>query len=140
MPVMLERWNDDKMDALAAKVDEHGTQLSEIRYELREQRKETRDGLDKLAEALCEERKETKAGFEKIDGRFEKIDGRFEKIDGRFEKIDGRFEKIDGRFEKLGDRLDRMQRMMVWAAVMISVALLGSSSAIIAALLNSSHP
>jgi len=133
MPVMLERWNDDKMDALAAKVDEHGTQLSEIRYELREQRKETRDGLNKLAEALREERKETKAGFEKIDGRFEKIDG-------RFEKIDGRFERIDDRFEKLGDRLDRMQRMMVWAAVMITVALLGSSSAIIAALLNSSHP
>ena len=59
MPVMLERWNDDKMDALDAKVDDHGMQLSEIRSELREQRKETRDGLDKLAEALREERKET---------------------------------------------------------------------------------
>jgi len=94
MPVMLERWNDDRMDLLDAKVDALdskvavldvkvdglGTQMSEIRKELRE------------------ERKETKAGFEK------------------------------------------MQRTLLWAAVTIIVALLGSGSAIIAALLNSSHP
>ena len=108
MAVMLERWNDDKMDALAAKVDDHGRQLSEIRLELREQRKEMKGG--------------------------------FEKLDGRFEKLDGRFEKLDGRFEKLGERLEKIQRTMLWAAVTIIVALLGSGSAIIAALINSSHP
>jgi hypothetical protein len=79
MPVMLERWNDDKMDALDAKVDGLGAQMGEIRQELRE------------------ERKETKAGFE------------------------------------------NMHRTMFWAAVTIIVALLGSGSAIIAALLNSPH-
>lgn len=80
MAVMLERWNDDKMDALDAKVDGLGTQVGEIRHELRE------------------ERKETKAGF------------------------------------------DRIQRTMLWAAVTIIVALLGSGSAIVAALISSSHP
>ena len=80
MPVMLERWNDDKMDGLEAKVDGLGTQMGEIRQELRE------------------ERKETKAGFE------------------------------------------RMQRTMLWAAVTIIVALLGSGSAIIAALITAPHP
>jgi hypothetical protein len=80
MTVMLERWNDDKMDGLEAKVDGLGTQMGEIRQELRE------------------ERKETKAGFE------------------------------------------RMQRTILWAAVTIIVALLGSGSAIIAALISSPHP
>jgi hypothetical protein len=80
MTLMLERWNDDKMDGLEAKVDGLGTQMGEIRQELRE------------------ERKETKAGFE------------------------------------------RMQRTMLWAAVTIIVALLGSGSAIIAALISSPHP
>ena len=94
MAVMLERWNDDKMDGLEAKVDGMdlrltrvevkvdglGTQMGEIRHELRE------------------ERKETKAGF------------------------------------------DRIQRTMLWAAVTIIVALLGSGSAIVTALISSSHP
>jgi hypothetical protein len=70
-----------------AKVDGLGTQVAEIRHELRE------------------ERKETKAGF-----------------------------------EKLNERLESMQRLMFWAAVTIMVALLGSSSAIITALINSAHP
>jgi uncharacterized coiled-coil DUF342 family protein len=54
MSVMLERWNDDKMDSLAAKVDGLGvrmekgferidSELSEQRKELREQRKELRE-------------------------------------------------------------------------------------------------
>jgi hypothetical protein len=80
MPVMLERWNDDKMDALDAKVE-------------------------RVEGELLEQRREIKAGF-----------------------------------ERLGERLDRMQRTMLWAAVTIIVALLGSSSAIITALINSSHP
>lgn len=80
MPVMLERWNDDKMDALAATVTRVDEDLRELRQESRELRQEM------------------KAGFEK------------------------------------------MQRTLLWAAVTIIVALLGSGSAIIAALLNSSHP
>jgi hypothetical protein len=45
MPVMLERWNDDKMDALAAKVDG-------IEVELREQRREMREELRDIRRAI----------------------------------------------------------------------------------------
>jgi hypothetical protein len=48
MSVMLERWNDDKMDALDAKVD-------------------------RLAIELREQRGEMKAGFERVDDRFERL-------------------------------------------------------------------
>jgi hypothetical protein len=62
MPVMLERWNDDKMDGLAAKVDRLGEELREQRREAREQRQELR-----------EQRQEMKAGFERVDDRFERM-------------------------------------------------------------------
>jgi hypothetical protein len=108
MAVMLERWNDDKMDALDAKVDDMDLRLT--RVEVKVDGLSTKvDGLGtqmgEIRHELREERKETKAGF-----------------------------------EKLGERFDRMQRTMLWAAVTIIVALLGSSSAIITALINSSYP
>jgi hypothetical protein len=40
MTVMLERWNDDKMDGLAAKVDDLSSLMGEQRQEMREQRTE----------------------------------------------------------------------------------------------------
>lgn len=40
MPMVLERWNDDKMDGLAAKVDRIDLELREQRQDLRELRKE----------------------------------------------------------------------------------------------------
>ncbi|HEX6665088.1 MAG TPA: hypothetical protein VF081_00655 [Solirubrobacterales bacterium] len=57
MPVMLERWNDDKMDALDAKVDG-------LTLELREQ------GRD------------MKAGFERVDDRFERLYARVDRRRG----------------------------------------------------------
>ena len=59
MPVMLERWNDDKMDALDAKV-------GRIDAELLEQRREVKAGLDKVDSNM-------RAGFEKLDDRFERM-------------------------------------------------------------------
>jgi len=59
MAVMLDRWNDDKMDALAGKVDGLDLQLREHRQEMREQLREQR-------EDLREHRKETKEGFESL--------------------------------------------------------------------------
>jgi hypothetical protein len=43
MPVMLERWNDDKMDALAAKVDVLAVKVDGVEVQLRELREEMRD-------------------------------------------------------------------------------------------------
>jgi hypothetical protein len=80
MPVMLERWNDDKMDAFDAKVDGLGGQMREQRQDMRELRQDMR-----------EERKETKAGFVKVEGEtkagFAKLDKRFEKIEDRFHQM-----------------------------------------------------
>jgi hypothetical protein len=59
MPVVLERWNDDKMDALSEKVDGLGEQM-------REQRKEMKAGVDRVDDKLDELRKETKEGFDAI--------------------------------------------------------------------------
>lgn len=69
MAVMLERWNDDKMDELAGKVDALGTDVAVLdakvdglAVQMREQRLEMR-----------EQRLETKAGLEKLDDRFERM-------------------------------------------------------------------
>jgi len=43
MPVMLERWNDDRMDALDAKVSDLSSLMREQRQEMREQRQEMRE-------------------------------------------------------------------------------------------------
>lgn len=48
MAVMLERWNDDKMDALAAKVDDLGILMREQRMEMREQWSEMNARFDSL--------------------------------------------------------------------------------------------
>jgi hypothetical protein len=45
MAVMLERWNDDRMDDLAGKVDEIGVQLREQRREAQAQGAELRRGM-----------------------------------------------------------------------------------------------
>ena len=108
MPVMLERWNDDKMDALDSKVDGLDSKVDSLDKKVDSLDKKVGvldakvDGLDvqvgAIRQDLREERKETKAGFEK------------------------------------------MQRTMLWAAVTVIVVLAGSASAIVAALINSSHP
>ena len=50
MSVMLERWNDDKMDGLAGKVDGLGEQMREQRQEMREQRQEMREQRQEMRE------------------------------------------------------------------------------------------
>jgi len=56
MPVVLERWNDAKMDALDAKVDRLDAKV---------------DGLDaKVDRQRLELREEMKAGFDDVNSRF----------------------------------------------------------------------
>jgi hypothetical protein len=69
MPVMLERWNDDKMDALATKVDALATKVDVLAVKV--------DGVEvKLGEQgqeLRELQRDTKAGFERLDDRFDRL-------------------------------------------------------------------
>ena len=53
MTVMLERWNDDKMDGLAAKVDGMDVRLTRV---------ETK--VDVLRTLMCEQRQEMNARFD----------------------------------------------------------------------------
>jgi hypothetical protein len=62
--VMLERWNDDKMDALNAKVDDLAGQME--------------TGFARVDAELREGRQEMRAGFDRIDDRFDRIDDRFD--------------------------------------------------------------
>jgi uncharacterized coiled-coil DUF342 family protein len=69
MPVMLERWNDDKMDALAGKVDDvrdQGRDLREDFHDLRGDFRDLRKEFRELGHELGEHRKETKDGFETL--------------------------------------------------------------------------
>jgi hypothetical protein len=54
MPVMLKRWNDDKMDSLAAKVDGIEAQLREQRQELHELRQDTKAGFERMSRLLAQ--------------------------------------------------------------------------------------
>jgi predicted nucleic acid-binding Zn-ribbon protein len=84
MPVMLERWNDDKMDALEGKVDALGGQMREQGRETRELRREVRREIGGLRQEMSQEigglrqeindmrkdsialRQEMKVGFEQM--------------------------------------------------------------------------
>ncbi len=73
MPVMLENRSDDRLDSLSAKVDDLGDQMER--------------GFKRVDAELREQRRETRAGFDRVDARFDRIDERFERVDERFERI-----------------------------------------------------
>jgi hypothetical protein len=66
MPVMLERWNDDKMDALDAKVDAVDAKVDDLAGQMEK-------GFVRVDVVLREQRQEMKAGFERVDDRFERM-------------------------------------------------------------------
>jgi hypothetical protein len=66
MPVMLERWNDDRMDALGAKVDDMDVRLARVEVRVDE-------GFRKVDTELREQRQAMKAGFDCVDERFERM-------------------------------------------------------------------
>lgn len=66
MPVMLERWNDDKMDALASKVDGLGAQMEKGFARVDADMRETKSEIAAV-------RGEMKEGFSRIDARFERM-------------------------------------------------------------------
>jgi len=114
MAMMLERWNDDRMDALDAKVDGLDTKVIALEEKV--------DGLDSKVTDM--------------DVRLTRVEVR---VDDGFKKVDGELleqrREMKAGFETLNERFDRMQRTMLWAAVTIIVALLASGSGIVAALI-----
>jgi vacuolar-type H+-ATPase subunit I/STV1 len=77
MPVMLERWNDDRMDALAGRVDDLDERMEK--------------GFARVDAALGDLRQELRDGFAQVDKRFERMDERFERM---AERMDERFERL----------------------------------------------
>ncbi len=95
MPVMLERWNDDKMDALDAKVGEMHVRLARVEVRVDD-------------------------GFKEVDKRFEQVDKRLEKVDT--ELLEQRREMKAG-FEKLNDRLTHLFVAVIGAAAIVAGAI-----------------
>lgn len=112
MPVVLERWNDDKMDELAGGVTDLGHRV---------------DVLDVKVDGLGEQ----------VDRRFEQVDKRFEQVDKRFEQVDKdlreqrqetrelRLEMKAG-FDKLSDQFRHMQWTLIGVAGAIIASLIGA--------------
>jgi hypothetical protein len=105
MEAVRDKWTDERLDDLNAKVDRG---FERVDADLRALRVETRTEFGAL-------RGEMKAGFERVDARFEKMDERFEKIDERFGRME---ERMDERFEAL-------HRLLFRAAAVLIVALVG---------------
>ena len=105
MSVVLERWNDDKMDALAGGVTDLGRRV---------------DVLDVKVDGL---------GVQ-VDQRFEQVDQRFEQVDKRFEQVDRDLreqrQETKAGFEKLNDHFRRMQWTLIGVAGAIVASLIGA--------------
>jgi len=101
MAVMMsprEKWTDERLDDLSARVD---LGFSEVKTEMRE-------------------------GFARMEALFEKVDERFEKVDERFKEVDRSFEKVDERFEKIDARFHDLNRTFIGAGAVVIAALLGA--------------
>jgi hypothetical protein len=73
MPVMLERWNDDRMDALDTKVDDMGVRLARVEVRVDDGFKKVDMRFETVETELLEQRREMKAGFQRMDDRFERM-------------------------------------------------------------------
>jgi outer membrane murein-binding lipoprotein Lpp len=69
MAVMLERWNDERMDGLEGKVERLDTKVDGLDTKV-----EVLDAkVDGLDERMREQRQDMKAGFERVEERFERL-------------------------------------------------------------------
>lgn len=70
-----EKWTDDRLDALNAKVAE---------------------GFARVDGDIRELKGEMNQRFDKVDQRFDKVDARFDKIDERFDRLNDRINYLTG--------------------------------------------
>jgi hypothetical protein len=129
MEAMPQRWTDDRMDDLSAKVDELGRRMengfNRVDADIRALRDDTKTAFGSV-------RAEMREGFDRIDERFNRIDGRFDKVDERFERFEIR---SDERFEAMMDRLYSMQRLMIQFCGVAMAALLAVLATLVGSLL-----
>jgi len=71
---MLERWNDDKMDALAGGVTDLGRRADVLEVKVDGLSEQVDQRFEQVDKDMREQRQETKAGFERVDKRFERVD------------------------------------------------------------------
>ena len=62
---------------------------------------------------------------ERLDDLNSKVDEGFAKVDARFDRFEAR---MDAQFAQMNDRFDRMQQTLIWGAVALAVAFIGSTA------------
>jgi hypothetical protein len=73
MPVMLEHWNDDNMDALKTEIDGLGCRVGELDRRMELGFEQVGKRLEEVNAELREQRRDIKSGFERVDDRFERM-------------------------------------------------------------------
>ena len=54
-----------------------------------------------------------------------------ERLDDLNKKVDDGFARMDARFDRMEERFESLHRLLVWAAVAVIVALIGSNATLI---------
>jgi hypothetical protein len=102
MQTMREKWTDERLDDLNAKVDR---------------------GFERVDGEIADLRTEMNARFDQVDARFDQMDAR---MDARFDQMDARF---DRRLEALDQRLHGLYRAMLGFLGALLIAFVASNLA-----------
>lgn len=115
MDAMPEQWTESRLDELSHRVDQG---FIDLRGDLRVVRVETRTEFTAL-------RGELSSLEAKIDKKIDRLDA---KIDA---KVDGLDAKIDSKIDGLDKKIDRLSMGMLFAAIGVIGALVGSGTGLI---------
>jgi chaperonin cofactor prefoldin len=82
MAKMTEKWPDERLDELSARVDDLPKSL-EVGFDRIDRR------FEKVDEEFKAVRSEVKEGFDRVDAKFNKVDARFDWVAERLEALQG---------------------------------------------------
>ncbi|SDN51451.1 hypothetical protein SAMN04488516_102361 [Desulfonauticus submarinus] len=113
------RYFDARFDLLQVQIDEMKFNQNLFREELKEFKREVKEGFENVDKRFDEFKSDVNMRFEQVDKRFEQVDKRFDEfkkdindrfiqVDKRFEQVDKRFEQVDKRFEQMIGAIDRL--------------------------------
>lgn len=72
-----ERWTDERLDELAARMDKG---FDDVNVEVRDLRSDMGKGFERVDADIRELRSDMKKGFERVDDRFAAVDARFDSL------------------------------------------------------------